>query len=103
MPAPPMDAPKPEFRLRAALYWVGVWLLIALAIIAVGALVGSLLWALLGVPLGSELDLAGRLGYGASVGWRYARVWAGGIAFVACFMKAHEKFSLRAWWRSRRR
>ncbi len=98
-----MESSASAARLRRALYWSGVWCAIVLAIVGAGALLGALFWAGLGVPLGSELDVSGRFGYGASVGWRYARVWAGGIAFVLCFIKAHERFSVTAWWRSRRR
>lgn len=103
MRTPPMETSSAVTRLRVALYWVAVWLAIVVAIVAVGALLGAVCWLVFGVPLGSELNWSDRLAYGASVGWRYARVWAGGIAFVLCFIKAHEGFSVRAWLRARRR
>lgn len=89
--------------LRTCLYWVGLALTLVALTLATGAAVGGVFWAALGPWLGSETDLAGRLASGASVGVRYARVWAGGLAIVACFMKAHSGFSFRVWWRERRR
>lgn len=87
---------------RTCLYWGGLVLLIATIILVAGTLAGALFWAAFGPWLGSECDLVGRLASGASVGVRYARVWAGGLAIVLCFIKAHEGFSFRAWWRARR-
>lgn len=88
-------------RLRAAAYWFAFWLAVTLAIIAVGAALGALMWVVVGTLTGAQRNAAELLRDGASVGWRYARVWAGGIAFILCFVKAHEKFSVRAWWRER--
>jgi hypothetical protein len=88
-------------RLRVAAYWFAFWLAVSLAIVAVGAVLGALIWVVVGTLAGAERNSAQLLRDGASVGWRYARVWAGGIAFILCFVKAHEKFSVRAWWRSR--
>jgi hypothetical protein len=88
---------------RFYLYWGGLVVLIALAIVTAGAVVAGAFWSVFGPFLGSDCDLLGRLSSGASVGARYARVWAGGFAIILCFMKAHHGFSLRAWWRARRR
>jgi hypothetical protein len=87
-------------RLRFAAYWFAVWLAITLAIVAVGAVLGALIWVIAGTLSGAQRNAAELLRDGASIGWRYARVWAGGIAFILCFVKAHEKFSVRAWWRN---
>lgn len=89
-------------RLRAAVYWFAFWLTVTLAVVAVGAVLGALIWVVVGTLAGARRDAAELLRDGASVGWRYARVWAGGGAFILCFVKAHEKFSVRAWWRARR-
>lgn len=96
-----METPAAASRLKTSLYWVGFALAVSLLIVALGAALGAAVWCLLGPALGSEADVSGRLAYGASLGWRYARVWAGGLAFVLCFIKAHERFSVRAWLRAR--
>lgn len=86
---------------RIVLYWFSFWLAVTLVIVAVGAVLGALIWLSVGTLAGARRDAAELLRDGVSVGWRYARVWAGGVAFILCFVKAHEKFSVRAWWRGR--
>lgn len=88
-------------RLRVAAYWLAVWLAVTLAIVAVGAVLGALIWVTVGTLAGDKRTVVQLLAKGADIGMRYSRVWAGGIAFILCFVKAHEKFSVRAWWRDR--
>lgn len=92
----------PAKQAREGAYWAAVWAVITGAIIAAGALIGAVLGVVHGLAFGSDSGLGGSLRYGVSLGWRYARVWAGGVAFILCFVKAHEKFSVRTWWKTRR-
>lgn len=86
---------------RAIAYWVALALAISLVIVAVGAVLGALIWVTVGTIAGDARSAGELLAKGASIGWRYARVWAGGVAIILCFVKAHENFSLRRWWRAR--
>jgi hypothetical protein len=88
-------------RLRAAVYWFAVWLAITFAIVAVGAVLGAFIWVVVFTLSGDNRTVVQLVAKGADIGMRYSRVWAGGIAFILCFVKAHEKFSVRAWWRDR--
>lgn len=88
-------------RVGTALYWILFWISVSAAIIAVGALLGSILWLVIGTVAGDERSAGKLLSKGASIGWRYARVWAGGIAFILCFVKGYHRFSVRAYLRER--
>lgn len=93
--------PPSTFTRRTAGYWILVWLAITLAVMVLGVVLGALLWVVVGSLAGAERTAGRLLIDGADVGMRYARVWAGGLAFVLCFVKAHERFSFRAWCRAR--
>lgn len=90
-------------KLRTILYWVGFVLAVSLLIMAVGAVLGTLIWVVVGALAGAERTLGQLAQDGAYIGYRYARVWAGGIAIILAFVKAYENFSLRAWWKARKR
>jgi len=99
MPDDTPPSPKPLWR--SAVYWAGVWLAITAAGLLLGIVLGALIWVTVGTLGGSERTAGRLLADGADIGMRYARVWAGGIGIVLCFVKAHERFSCRAWLRRR--
>lgn len=95
------ESPPAASLWRSAAYWAGVWLAITAAGMLLGILLGALIWVTVGTLAGAERTAGELLRDGADIGMRYARVWAGGIAIILCFVKAHEKFSFRAWFRKR--
>ena len=80
---------------RKSAYWFSVWFVLTAALMLFGVGLGSLIWMVVGTLAHSERTLGTLALDGADIGMQFTRVWAGGLAIVLCFIKAHEKFSCR--------
>jgi hypothetical protein len=76
--------------------WCAVWSLLVVAIVAAGAIAGSVLYPLVGTLLQMELSVREMFINGVFDGGFYALIWAPGVSFVACIMGAHWKNRNRA-------
>ena len=94
------DGPPPATsRWRSAGRWFVVWAILTTAIMIAGMLAGGLIWVVVGGLSRSSRDVPQLFRDGTGIGMQFTRVWAGGVSIVLCFVKAHEKFSFRAWLR----
>lgn len=75
---------------KAVLYWTAHLLLFVAAILVTGTIVGSILFLVLGNCFG-DYGWLFLLKQGAWAGFRYAGVWAGGVAIVLCFIKGAKR------------
>lgn len=75
---------------KNGIYWLFLFFYYVFLILAIGSLAGAFLFATLGI-LFSEKSLLALLKQGIGTGFRYAGIWAGGLAIVLCFMKAGRK------------
>ncbi|OIO60682.1 MAG: hypothetical protein COZ46_01505 [Verrucomicrobia bacterium CG_4_10_14_3_um_filter_43_23] len=73
------------------LYWIWSFLYYVGLILVAGTVVGSVAFVLLGPIFVDDYTFLGLLKKGAWIGFRYAGVWAGGVAIVLCCMKANKK------------
>lgn len=73
---------------------IGVWLLrfgfYVAIILAIGTIIGSIGFVTIGSLLAREYGFEFLLKKGASIGFRYAGVWAGGASIILCFIKAKQ-------------
>ena len=75
--------------LRIAIRWFPTFLLFALAITAVGAVIGLVAYSLAGPALDGGRSLGQLAIKGLQDGAFLAGIWAPGTAFVLCFVRAH--------------
>lgn len=75
-------------RLLLGLEWGARWLFYALGMVAIGSLLGSLLFLVLG-PLLTSRPLSSLLPQGARDGAFYVGLWAPGGSLVLCVVRAH--------------
>jgi hypothetical protein len=71
--------------------WSVGWLLLVMAIVAAGAVAGSLLYPVFGTLLGMDLSVREMIMNGVFDGGFYAMIWAPGVSLVACLMAANWK------------
>lgn len=72
--------------MRICAYWVGSFLYYVVIILAVGSVLGACLFTFFGTLFG-DYTLKDLFKKGLWIGFRYAGVWAGGLAIVLCFFK----------------
>lgn len=77
--------------LKTAAYWMSLFLSYTLSIILVGAIVGAILYPLVGSLLRFNYSLMFMTQKGMADLSFFALVWAPGGAIVLCFIKAHRK------------
>jgi len=78
---------------KSSLTWLAIWAAYAVAIIAIGSILGALLGPIVGLIMNQEYTFTGYMLKGLSIGARYAGVWAGGTAIVLCVLHANRKRS----------
>lgn len=75
----------------AVIYWCWWFFVYTVVTLEIGALIGALLFAGVGALSHPQLDILRRIEMGLADGFFYAGVWAGGLAIVLCFMRAHKR------------
>lgn len=70
-------------------YWAGWFCLYVLMMLAIGAVLGGILFVTIGAFSHPQLAWSERLRMGASDGAFYFGVWAGGMSIVLCFIRGH--------------
>lgn len=73
--------------LVAGLRWIGLFLLYAVGIVAIGAPTGAAVFLALGKLFVPEMTYGGLALAGLRVGAILSGVWAPGVAIVLCFMR----------------
>lgn len=71
--------------------WIGIGLLIVLAMVTAGGLLGGLLYPLVGTLIGKDLTVLRMVRLGFMDGAFYALIWAPGMSIVLCIAGAYEK------------
>ena len=67
------------------------WLVLTVAIIACGAVVGAISFPIGGIIFGYEMEIRAMIHNGILDGGFYAMIWAPGISFVVCIMILRKK------------
>jgi hypothetical protein len=75
--------------LRSGLCWLGLWLGLVCLICLGGAVAGAVLFPAVGLLLGMDLTAGEMARNGLLDGGFLALIWAPGVSFVACLMRAH--------------
>ena len=81
---------KLKSLIKNSAYWLAFFLYYVLLVLAIGSLAGAILFAFFGLIF-FEINIITLLKKGLWIGFRYAGVWAGGLAIVLCFLKAGRK------------
>lgn len=92
----PAKAPRPLPLILRPFYWLWWFIAYTIIILEIGAIAGALLFATIGALTHPQMDIILRAEMGLADGFLYAGVWAGGIAIVLCFMRAHRLNRQRA-------
>ncbi|MGC9452065.1 MAG: hypothetical protein ACP5I4_11530 [Oceanipulchritudo sp.] len=79
-------------RLVQAAGWFAFWLLLVAGITLAGAILGAVLFPVAGLLLGMDLEVPRMARNGWFDGGFLALIWAPGISFVACLMRAHRRY-----------
>lgn len=74
----------------SACYWFFRWLALVLIITAGGAVIGAVLFSVVGLAFQMDYRLSELLRNGLRDGGFYAFIWAPGVSFVLCVMKAYK-------------
>lgn len=72
------------------LYWLGWWVLYVVTTIAIGGIVGCLLFPTVGFIFQMDYEMSYLFKKGLMNGAQYAGVWAGGLGIVLCFIRGHK-------------
>ena len=80
-----------KIKFKSIGYWTGWFIIYVGGIVALGAVVGSILYAIAGSFSHPDLHWTQRMLFGLRDGSQYAGVWAGGLSIVICFMKGHKQ------------
>lgn len=78
-------------KFKSISYWISWFVFYLAAIVACGGIIGSVLYAIVGMLSHPDLHWTLRLQYGFSDGSKYAGVWAVGLSLVLCVMKGYKK------------
>lgn len=76
---------------RRGWWWIGIWHGWVALIVAVGALIGAVLFPLIGSLAGMDYTVAAMLRRGVFDGGFYALIWAPGAAFVICVVQSRRR------------
>lgn len=74
---------------RFVITWSCYFIAYVAMTLGAGAVLGGIFYPILAIFLKPELTLAAAICDGIWLGFRYAGVWAGGVAIVLCVMQAY--------------
>mgnify|MGYP004052492731 CR=1 FL=1 len=73
------------------LHFIGWWFIYTFGFVLIGAVLGAMIFAVVGALTHPELELGYRVSKGVLDGAMYFGVWAGGLGMVLCARKAHKE------------